>query len=267
MLLLQLCVLQNATSRSMPSAGLPHSLAISLTSRVRKVWPPPQEAEHGAQAVQFAQAPSLHSLLSHDCVLQGLISSMSSAGQVLPPPTGALGTSRTRTLFPPPQCFEQSPHSFQLPHSQSLTSQGLTSSHCRVSPRLVSQPWPARLRSESTSRTRCWKLAPQVAEQAVQFDHSETWQLCGVQLIVLQPWVWIRSAGQSLPPCSGKTWISRCRRVCPPPQRRSHESQLVHFENTQSTFSGLHASVSCRLSSHGLPPASAGCEILRSRYF
>mmetsp|Transcript_98485 Transcript_98485/g.287279 ORF Transcript_98485/g.287279 Transcript_98485/m.287279 type:complete len:375 (-) Transcript_98485:2490-3614(-) len=156
--------LQTAVSLESPSRGSPHALAVRATCRVRQVVPPPQEAEHPAQAVQSAQRPSSQAGSSHECVLQARTSALSRTLHISPPFVGIFAMCRLRLCWPPLQDEEQALQASHSPHSQSSLAQaGCSQRPASESWRL--QPVPSRPRDWSTARLLCRCAVPQVAEQ------------------------------------------------------------------------------------------------------
>mmetsp|Transcript_41704 Transcript_41704/g.118968 ORF Transcript_41704/g.118968 Transcript_41704/m.118968 type:complete len:389 (+) Transcript_41704:259-1425(+) len=134
--------LQKAVSLSSPSGSFPQTFAILRIFRVLKVLPPPQEAEHGAQGCQGPQLPSRHTWTEQSCVLHGVISSLTSTAQALPPFVGTSSMKRLRNLWPPPHELVQPLQPSHWLHRQSETLHGL-SGQPRTCLRLPRQPSPA----------------------------------------------------------------------------------------------------------------------------
>mmetsp|Transcript_31660 Transcript_31660/g.57636 ORF Transcript_31660/g.57636 Transcript_31660/m.57636 type:complete len:287 (-) Transcript_31660:2980-3840(-) len=257
--------LQNFVSRSLPSTGVPHSLASVTMGRCLIDTPPPQVAEHIPHADQPPNAPSMQVRLLHRCVLQGSICSFSSGVQALPPSLGMRFTIRSRVLCPPPQVQVQALQACQSAHRQSSRSHSRLLAHALVCPRLAEAPAPPGPRIVSTIRLRSCIAGPHEAEHVLHFVHSPSSASCLLQASVLQPCVCMSSWGQVVPPFAGKRDTCRCRRCCPPPQVLSQLSQNVQSDVLQSTLSACAVSVSCRDPEHAFPPLEAGTATLRER--
>mmetsp|Transcript_98476 Transcript_98476/g.287167 ORF Transcript_98476/g.287167 Transcript_98476/m.287167 type:complete len:264 (-) Transcript_98476:2572-3363(-) len=228
--------LQTIVSWDSPLAGVPQWLAIWATRRVRKVVPPPQDAEQADHSAQSLQRPSWHDGRTHACELQGWTSSLSIGWHILPPRCGIFAISRERRCCPPPQETGQTLHSCHSPHLQSslgqaCMGQGANSESAKL------QPMPPGFLRCSIWRCRCWCAGPQEAEHPDHSCQSLTWQSWKLHGFLLHPMVCTNSPGQAAPPLSGKTMICRCLCAWPPPQVLSQASHEVHSETTQSTFS------------------------------
>lgn len=260
--------LQNFISVSEPAGSFPQKFADDIIFLLRNVSPPPQEAEHGDHGSQSAHLPSMQPMSSlHGFMLQLPTSSLSLGEQAAPPPRGGRKTVRLRSLCPPPQDVEQVPHLDHSPHSQSCRLHAGFSRQSRVSPKLSSHPKPSASRSSSTNRLRICCPTPQVVEQPPQLSQSPTLQLRCSHSRALQPRVSTKFTGHSLPPYSANRTTCRSRRVCPPPQVRSHGAHAVQSVTSQSTGDRSHVAVSRRFARQVLPPF-AGCRVMfRLRVF
>mmetsp|Transcript_100453 Transcript_100453/g.279731 ORF Transcript_100453/g.279731 Transcript_100453/m.279731 type:complete len:232 (+) Transcript_100453:1243-1938(+) len=192
--------LQNSTSRSLPAAGVPHSVAICATLRVRNVTPPPQVCEQGDQPVQSDHLPSTHLTSLHGSVLQASISSLSWTSQALPPSLGATAICLSLLRWPPPQLELQLPHSDQPPQAQSVFSHCGLSRQAAASDRAAWQPRPSGFLLRSTLRYRRFWPTPQVVEHLSQAVQSPSSQSSMLQGMALQPRVCMISVGHASPP-------------------------------------------------------------------
>mmetsp|Transcript_98477 Transcript_98477/g.287188 ORF Transcript_98477/g.287188 Transcript_98477/m.287188 type:complete len:288 (-) Transcript_98477:2500-3363(-) len=257
--------LQTIVSWDSPLAGVPQWLAIWATRRVRKVVPPPQDAEQADHSAQSLQRPSWHDGRTHACELQGWTSSLSIGWHILPPRRGIFAISRERRCWPPPQEAEQALQPCHSPHSQSslghsCVGQGASSESSKL------QPMPPGFLKCNTWRCRCRCAGPHETEQSDHSCQSLTWQSWKLHGFLLQPMVCTNSSGQLAPPLSGKTMICRCLCAWPPPQVLSQSSHEVHSDTTQSTMSfSMHDCVSSKLPSHARPLPTAKPKTFRSR--
>mmetsp|Transcript_125524 Transcript_125524/g.390747 ORF Transcript_125524/g.390747 Transcript_125524/m.390747 type:complete len:232 (+) Transcript_125524:844-1539(+) len=192
--------LQMATSRSLPAAGVPHSVAITSTFRVLNEVPPPHVCEHGDQASHSDHLPSMHAAALQGAVAQACTSSRSCTLQALPPSFGATAMCRSRERMPPPQLQLQEPHSDHSPQAQSVTLHCGFSLQGTSSERLAAQPTPPGFLFRITVRSRRFCPAPQEVVQAAQVDQSLSSQSSTLQGMALQPRVAMSSAGHSAPP-------------------------------------------------------------------
>mmetsp|Transcript_88806 Transcript_88806/g.287572 ORF Transcript_88806/g.287572 Transcript_88806/m.287572 type:complete len:271 (-) Transcript_88806:2108-2920(-) len=244
---------------------MPQWLAMRATFRVRKVMPPPQETEQGDQTAHWPQRPSRQPLKLQGFVLQASTCSLSPETQGAPPFCGARAMRRLRWRWPPSQVQVQELQTLQSPHWQSVRWQGRLNLHSRDSPKMSLQPLPTLFRWRRIWRLRTCEPTPHSAEHCPHSPHSPTRQSCTLQTSVLQPLTSMSSAGQSLPPFSGKCCTWRCRCVCPL-QSLSQVSQSVHWETLQSTFMWVQVSVSRSAPRQASPPWSESCRMPRLRY-
>mmetsp|Transcript_51486 Transcript_51486/g.149570 ORF Transcript_51486/g.149570 Transcript_51486/m.149570 type:complete len:259 (-) Transcript_51486:546-1322(-) len=141
-----------------PTAGL-------FTSRMRLWRPPPHSREQVDQALQGASPQSW----SHDCTLQGSVSTVSPHGS---PPCRALAATRlARCRAPPPHAAVQA---LQPPQSSSRQLSGQGSSLQRCTPTSGGQCAPL-LGWTMTLREILRVPPPQEAEHSSGI-HLETWQ-------------------------------------------------------------------------------------------
>mmetsp|Transcript_73050 Transcript_73050/g.236304 ORF Transcript_73050/g.236304 Transcript_73050/m.236304 type:complete len:515 (+) Transcript_73050:223-1767(+) len=246
--------LQKRVSRSLPSAGFPHSVAMVAMRRVRKATPPPHVLEQGDQSTHASHSPSSQAALAQACVLHGETCSFSSAWQGLPPPLGAFAMCRVLDAWPPPQEQLQALQLDQAPQAQSSRAQRGFPGQAAISHRAARQPTPpaSLLRRRDLWRRR-WP-APQVVEQLPQLPQSPTSQSLALQPSSLQPLVCMSSSGHALPPCSGKRWICRCLCCWPPPHVFSQVSHSLHSEVMQSKGDCPQVLVSSNSPVQGVPP-------------